>query len=49
MEAFHQSVLARAVDRASGSVSKAAERLGLPRASLYRMLQQLRDEEAVED
>jgi DNA-binding NtrC family response regulator len=44
MEAFHESVLPRAVDRAGGSVSKAAERLGLPRPSLYRMLQQLRDD-----
>jgi transcriptional regulator with PAS, ATPase and Fis domain len=49
MEAFHQAVLTRAVDRAGGSVSKAAERLGLPRPSLYRMLQQLRDEDALDD
>jgi DNA-binding NtrC family response regulator len=49
MESFHRSVLGKVVERAGGSVSKAAERLGLPRASLYRMLQQLRDEESVED
>jgi DNA-binding NtrC family response regulator len=45
MEAFHRAVLPRAVERASGSVARAAEFLGLPRASLYRMLQQLRDGE----
>lgn len=45
MDAFHKTVLSRAVDKAGGSVARAAERLGLPRASLYRMLQQLRDED----
>ena len=44
LAAFHQAVLPCAVELAGGSVSKAAEVLGLPRASLYRMLQQLRDE-----
>jgi DNA-binding NtrC family response regulator len=45
VEDFHRELLPRAVERAGGSVAKAAEELGLPRASLYRMLQQLRDEE----
>jgi transcriptional regulator with PAS, ATPase and Fis domain len=44
VEAFHRSVLPRVVERAAGSVPRAAELLGIPRASLYRMLQQLRDE-----
>jgi len=42
VDAFHRAVLPRAVERAGGSVQVAAERLGIPRASLYRMLQQLR-------
>ncbi len=42
---FHRWLLPRAVERAGGSVAAAAERLGLPRASLYRMLQQLRDDD----
>jgi len=46
MSDFHRAVLPRAVERAGGSVAKAAEALGLPRASLYRMLQQLRDDDA---
>ncbi len=45
MEAFHSAVLPRALKRAGGSVASAAEQMGLPRASLYRMLQQLRDED----
>ncbi|HHH29454.1 MAG TPA: sigma 54-dependent Fis family transcriptional regulator [Polyangiaceae bacterium] len=45
MDAFHRAVLPRAVDDAGGSVSKAAEALGLPRASLYRMLNQLREDD----
>ncbi len=44
MDAFHRAVLPRVVTRAGGSVSRAAQALGLPRASLYRMLAQLRDE-----
>jgi two-component system, NtrC family, response regulator HydG len=46
MEAFHRAVLPRAVEGAGGSVARAAETLGLPRASLYRMLNQLRDDDA---
>lgn len=42
LEAFHREVLPRAVERC-GSVQKAAEELALPRQSLYRMLNQLRD------
>ena len=42
VDAFHRAVLPRAVERAGGSVPRAAEQLGLPKASLYRMLQQLR-------
>ena len=42
MEAFHAAVLPRAIERAGGNVPRAAEQLGLPKASLYRMLQQLR-------
>ncbi len=42
MEMFHKTFLPEAVDKAGGNVPKAAERLGLPKASLYRMLQQIR-------
>lgn len=42
---YHRAVLPRVVQNHGGSVAKAAEALGLPRASLYRMLQQLRDGE----
>ncbi len=45
MEAFHQAVLPRAVDKA-GSVPRAAKALGLPKASLYRMLQPLKGDDA---
>ncbi len=45
MDRFHREVLPKVVERAGGSVQKAAELLGLPRQSLYRMLGQLRDEE----
>ena len=41
LDAFHKSLLPRAVER-EGSVPRAAEALGLPKASLYRMLHQLR-------
>jgi DNA-binding NtrC family response regulator len=42
IEAFHRTVLARAMDRAGGQVAAAADLLALPRASLYRMLQEVR-------
>ena len=42
MEAFHRAVLPRAVERAGGSVPEAARQLALPKASLYRMLSDLR-------
>ncbi len=43
MDRFHREVLPKVVERADGSVPRAAELLGLPRQSLYRMLGQLRD------
>lgn len=43
VDAFHRAVLPRVVERAGGSVPRAAEILGIPKASLYRMLQELRD------
>jgi transcriptional regulator with PAS, ATPase and Fis domain len=43
MDDFHRTVLPIVVERAGGSVPRAAELLGLPRASLYRMLQDLRE------
>ncbi len=42
MDRFHEAILPRAVERAGDSVARAARELGLPRASLYRMLQQLK-------
>jgi DNA-binding NtrC family response regulator len=44
MDLFHRTVLPKVVERAGGSVPRAAELLGLPRQSLYRMLGQLREE-----
>ena len=50
VQSFHATVLPRAVEAAGGSVSKAAEQLGIPKASLYRMLQELRsDDEKTDD
>ena len=43
-DAFHRAVLPRVVERAGGSVPRAAELLGIPKGSLYRMLQELRDD-----
>jgi transcriptional regulator with PAS, ATPase and Fis domain len=48
MEAFHRAVLPRVVEHAGGSVARAAEALGLPRTSLYRMMQQLRQADGAE-
>jgi len=45
MDDFHRTVLPLVVERAGGSVPRAAELLGIPKASLYRMLQDLRDGE----
>ncbi|MEZ4439220.1 MAG: sigma 54-interacting transcriptional regulator [Polyangiaceae bacterium] len=45
VEAYHRRILPGAVEAAGGSVKLAAERLGLPRASLYRMLHQLEGDE----
>ncbi len=45
MDRFHGAVLPKAMERAQGSVQKAAEELGLPRQSLYRMLNQLHGRE----
>jgi transcriptional regulator with PAS, ATPase and Fis domain len=45
IDAFHRAVLPRVVERAGGSVPRAAELLGIPKASLYRMLQELRDDD----
>ncbi len=45
MDRFHREVLPKVVEHASGSVPKAAELLGLPRQSLYRMLGQLKDDD----
>jgi transcriptional regulator with GAF, ATPase, and Fis domain len=43
MESFHAEILPRVVERAGGSVARAAELLELPRASLYRMLKDVDD------
>ncbi|NUO54294.1 MAG: sigma-54-dependent Fis family transcriptional regulator, partial [Polyangiaceae bacterium] len=43
LDRFHREVLPKVVERMEGSVPRAAELLGLPRQSLYRMLGQLRD------
>ncbi len=45
VDAFHRALLPRVVERAGGSVPRAAELLGIPKASLYRMLQQIQDGE----
>ena len=42
IEAFHRAVLPLVVERAGGSVPRAAELLEIPKASLYRMLAELR-------
>ena len=49
VDAFHRAVLPRVIERAEGSIPRAAELLHIPKASLYRMLQQLRDDDAPTD
>jgi transcriptional regulator with PAS, ATPase and Fis domain len=44
MAAFHKTVLPQVVERAGGSVPRAADLLEIPKASLYRMLQELEDD-----
>ena len=45
IDEFHREVLPRVVQRNGGSMARAADQLGLPRASLYRMMQHLRGPE----
>jgi transcriptional regulator with PAS, ATPase and Fis domain len=51
VEAFHRAILPRAIARAGGSVPRAAEQLGLPKGSVYRMLKELDEDvpEAADD
>jgi transcriptional regulator with PAS, ATPase and Fis domain len=42
IEAFHREILKRALERSGGSVTRAAEKLGMPKTSVYRLLAQLR-------
>jgi transcriptional regulator with PAS, ATPase and Fis domain len=44
MEALHKSLLPRAIERAGGSIPRAAQMLGIPKASLYRMLEGTEDD-----
>ena len=44
MRAFHSTILPRAVQRAKGSVPAAAQLLGLPKGSMYRLLQALNED-----
>ena len=46
VEAFHKDFLGRALERHGGSMSQAAAALGIPRTSLYRMLDRVDDEDA---
>jgi transcriptional regulator with PAS, ATPase and Fis domain len=39
LDALQRSILPKAIERAGGSVPKAAQLLGIPKASLYRMLE----------
>ena len=43
IDAYHRGVLPQVIERA-GSVAAAAEVLGLPKASLYRMLRQMKED-----
>jgi transcriptional regulator with PAS, ATPase and Fis domain len=44
VDAFHAAVIPRVVEQAGGNVTRAAEVLGIPRASIYRMLKGARAE-----
>ena len=41
LESFHRGYLKAALDRAGGSITAAAEAIGIPRTSIHRMLQRL--------
>jgi DNA-binding NtrC family response regulator len=45
LESFHRTYLTRELEISGGSVAAAAERLGIPRTSLYRMLQRQKRED----
>ncbi|MFO0756721.1 MAG: sigma 54-interacting transcriptional regulator [Byssovorax sp.] len=48
LESFNRAILGDALARAGGSIPRAAELLGLPRQSVYRMLKETRGEDADE-
>jgi transcriptional regulator with PAS, ATPase and Fis domain len=41
LDAYHRAVIPRVIERHDGSVSKAAEALGMSRTNLYRVLQEM--------
>ena len=49
MERFHKLLLPRTLERAGGSIPQAAQLLGIPRTSLYRMLQQMKTDSGTEE
>ena len=48
IQAYHRDVLPTVIEGA-GSVAAAAEVLGIPKASLYRMVRQMKSEDSVDD